>query len=368
MSVREIWIDQLVNIVEKPLNYLANGKTWVIENRQEQQPTIGYLETLARIVAGIAPWLALPDDSTEESTRRVQIRELVIRAITENYATFNWKVAQSLVEAAYLAQGFLRARATLWDPLPEIVRTTLIEKFKGTLVTRKEKPYTLKSNWILFYGMVQAFLVMVNAEPDHDFIKVIIQTVEGFYIGDGFYRDGDVFRIDFYNSYVFHSMYIEMLTVLGEEAKREIAIKRMTQYSEFLESIISPDGSYPPLGRSIAYRFAAFQPIGHCVLLNRISTQHSYGQLRRALTSVMTKLFIKNSPFIEGFLALGLCGHQPEIVQFYTNSGSLYVTTLGFIVLGLPEEHSFWKDKEDPTTQERCWSGATFPPYNTPRC
>ena len=363
MSVRETWVTQLINIVEKPLTYLADGRTWVLENTQANQPTIGYLETLARIVAGVAPWLSLPDDSTEESVKRRHIRDLVIRGITENYASFNWEVAQSLVEAAYLSQGFLRARAALWDPLPEIVRTTLIQRFKGTLITRVKKPYTLKSNWILFYGMVQAFLVMVEDEPDHDFIKEIIRRVEGFYMGDGFYRDGDLFRIDYYNSYVFHSMYIEMLTVLGEEAKREIAIKRMTQYSEFLERLISPDGSYPPLGRSIAYRFAAFQPIAQCVLLNRISTQHTYGQLRRALTSVMTNLFIKNTPFIDGFLALGLCGHQPEIVQNYTNSGSLYITTLGFIVLGLPEEHPFWQDKEDPTTQERCWSGDPFPLY-----
>jgi len=357
--VRKLWVDTLFRIVERPLTYLANGETWPLMNVQEKRgPTIGYLETLARITAGVAPWLA--SDSTEQAT---VCRDLVVRAIIENYDKMNWNSIQSLVEAAFLSLGFIRARAALWDPLPELVRKRLIERFKKVLTDQRKRQCTLTNNWILFYGICQALFVMVDAEPDRELIEQVIKTVEGLYIGDGFYSDGELFRIDYYNSYVFHSLYVEMLTVLGEDAKREIAIKRMIRYSEFLENLIAPDGTYPPLGRSIAYRLAVFQPIAHCVLLNRISDKQTYGQLRRALTSVLTNLFIRHDPFSDGFLTLGLCGHQPGIVEDYINSGSLYLTTLGFSVLGLSEDHPFWSAAEESTTQELCWSGKPFPPY-----
>jgi len=43
-----------------------------------------------------------------------------------------------------------------------------------------------------------------------------------------------------------------------------------------------------------------------------------------------------------GFLQLGFAGHQPQMADVYTNTGSLYLTSVVFLPLGLPANHTFW--------------------------
>ncbi len=60
------------------------------------------------------------------------------------------------------------------------------------------------------------------------------------------------------------------------------------------------------------------------------------GQVRNALTSVMKRMFSVEGNFNKaGYLQLGFAGHQPELADYYTNNGSLYLTSLVFLPLGL---------------------------------
>ena len=98
----------------------------------------------------------------------------------------------------------------------------------------------------------------------------------------------------------------------------------------------------------------------------------SNGQVRAALTQVLHRMFdqqdrsallldsFKN--FNEGgYLTIGFCGHQPETADWYTNNGSLYMTSLAFMPLGLPANHPFWTDAPQPWTQVKAWGGQPFP-------
>jgi len=62
----------------------------------------------------------------------------------------------------------------------------------------------------------------------------------------------------------------------------------------------------------------------------------------------------------EGWLTLGFAGHQPTIADSYSNSGSMYLTTLGFLPLGLPASDPFWSDTDAEWTQKKAWSGKPF--------
>jgi hypothetical protein len=61
-----------------------------------------------------------------------------------------------------------------------------------------------------------------------------------------------------------------------------------------------------------------------------------------------------------GWLVLGFNGHQPEIADYYTSTGSLYMATLGFLPLGLPADNPFWKDPPAPWTSVKAWGGMKF--------
>ena len=135
----------------------------------------------------------------------------------------------------------------------------------------------------------------------------------------------------------------------------------MQRYSECLERIISPEGTYPAMGRSVTYRVGAFQPLAQVVLMEKMPEGVSYAQVRCALTAVMRRMFSAAGVFDEkGYLSLGFAGHQPDLADYYTNTGSLYNTSLGFLPLGLPADHEFWTAAPEKWTSQKAWSGEPF--------
>ena len=79
-----------------------------------------------------------------------------------------------------------------------------------------------------------------------------------WYKGDGVYGDGENFHWDYYNSYVIQPMLLEILHTPGnEKALYAEVLKRAQRYAAIQERLISPEGTYPAVGRSLAYRFGA---------------------------------------------------------------------------------------------------------------
>jgi hypothetical protein len=86
------------------------------------------------------------------------------------------------------------------------------------------------------------------------------------------------------------------------------------------------------------------------------------GQIRSALTAAMKRMFSVKGNFDEnGFLRLGFAGHQPGLADWYTNNGSLYLTSEIFLPLGLPAGHSFWTSPAQDWMAKKAWNGIEFP-------
>jgi hypothetical protein len=142
----------------------------------------------------------------------------------------------------------------------------------------------------------------------------------------------------------------------------EIAKKRMQRFAIILERFISPEGSFPVFGRSMTYRLGVFQPLALLAWKEQLPEELPAGQVRAALTAVMKRMFAVEGNFNEkGFLQLGFAGHQPNLADWYTNNGSLYLTSEVFLPLGLPAGHSFWTSPAQDWTSKKAWSGANFP-------
>jgi hypothetical protein len=172
--------------------------------------------------------------------------------------------------------------------------------------------------------------------------------------------------MDYYNSYVMHPMMVDLTKILSDQKKGSTdnynqALKRMVRYSEYLERIIGTDGTYPAYGRSVTYRTAAFQALAQVALIEQLPVGVTPAQVRCALTQVFLKMYDGNQNFDEkGWLVLGFNGHQPELADVYTSTGSLYMATLAFLPLGLPAENKFWSDPYAPWTAVKAWSGQSF--------
>lgn len=374
-SDRSQWVELCYRIAAPVLENMSKGE--LQKNMQlELSPTwdgrdkrVAYMETFGRLMAGISPWLALPDDDTEEGKLRKQLREWALLSYknavdpeSPDFLLWETNSTQRLVDAAYIAESFLRAPEATWGQLDDTTRQRYIERFQRLKVVRPAY-----NNWLLFRGLIEAFLMSVGEDADQYALTVAANKINEWYLSDGWYSDGPEFSLDYYNAYVIHPMYIEMLEVLNKNnfwtpISTDLAIKRMQRFNVFMERLISPEGTYPAFGRSVVYRMGAFQTLAMAAWKYGLPAGLTNGQVRSALTAVMRNMFKVEGNFnAGGFLQLGFAGHQPELSNYYTNNGSLYMTSLVFMPLGLPADHPFWKDAAEPWTSQKAWSGQPFP-------
>lgn len=377
-SDREVWAETAYKIAYPVLSNLAAGTLHAnmpIEQRGPSHPEYGaygdrtkyaYLEALGRTICGIAPWLELPvDTTTRDGKMRKELLDLSIRGLrnamdttSADYISFAVGY-QALVDAAHLAQGLMRAPKNLWGGLDEATRERIVYEMKQT---RKVRPNV--SNWLMFTAQIEAFLRSVGEGYDQVRVDYPVRQMNAWYKGDGVYGDGEPFHWDYYNSFVIQPMLIDVLGVMGDgfPGLRERVLKRAARYAEVTERMISPEGTIPPLGRSLQYRTAALQVLSQMALQDRLPKSLSKGQVRSAMTAVIRRFFEQPGTFdVNGWLRIGFCGAQSEIGEAYTCTGSLYLCLTGFLALGLPEDDPFWTAPGEPWTSRRAWSGEPFP-------
>jgi len=135
-------------------------------------------------------------------------------------------------------------------------------------------------------------------------------------------------------------------------------LKRARRYAAIQERLIGPDGAYPAIGRSIAYRCGAFQVLAQMALLGELPPPLSGPQVRSALTAVIRRTLDAPGTFDrDGWLTVGLAGHQPHLGESYISTGSLYLCSAVLLPLGLPPSDPFWTGAAEDWTSRRIWLG-----------
>jgi hypothetical protein len=371
-NVRAEWCRWLIRLVDPVLGALARRELRasmpVEAANPKERAEYSHLEALGRTLAGIAPWLELPGDDTPEGRERTRLAALAREALdaatdprSPDFMNFA-KGGQPLVDAAFLAQGLLRAPQQLWAKLDGRVRGNVVAALKAT---RPIKPGA--SNWVLFASMVEAGLQRAGEARDDARLFDGLRQMGRWYAGDGWYGDGPEFHTDYYNAYVIQPMMVEVLDVVGDEAAewsdlRAKARARLTRFATVQERLIAPDGSFPVLGRSIVYRGGAMQGLALAALRRQLPAEVIPAQARVALTAVIRRTLGAPDTFdAKGWLQIGLAGHQPALAERYISTGSLYLCTAAFLPLGLPADDAFWRGPAALTTWEKAWSGADIP-------
>ena len=376
---REYMAGLLQKMAEPVLSAMSQGEL-VKKFELEVSPTwdgrdkrVAYLECFGRLIAGAAPWLALGDDGSAEGKTRKRLQQMALQSYVHSVDPKSpdcllWKgPAQTLVDSAYYTNALMRAPKQLWEPLDAATKQRIIAEIKQ--LRRIETPYI---NWLLFAAMNEAWLMSIGEEYDPMRMNVAIRKINEWYVGDGWIKDGETFHFDYYSSYVMYPMLVEILEVLEKfkgpfwngkpEELRAQAMKRMQRYGEHLERLISPEGTYPPIGRSLTYRTAAFQPLALLALRKQLPASLPEGQVRAAMRAVHDRVWADPTNFTKGgFLTIGFVGHAPELGDWYSNNGSMYIASESFLPLGLPATDSYWSAPAQDWTQKKAFSGAKFP-------
>ncbi len=372
---RKYWVALLQKIASPVLEPMSKGelrKTMIVEVSPawDGRPNVvAYMEAFGRLIAGLAPFVNLPDEESDEGRIRKKIKQQIQRSLAHAVDPASpdylyWGTPQSrqpLVDAAFIAQALLAAPDALWMPLDTITKQRVIHEFK---TIRQIKP--VNNNWVLFAAMIETFLLHIDEPIDASRIDTAVETIEKWYIGDGWYKDGEKFHFDHYNGFVIHPMLVEVLrknVAKGrmDKSRYEVAYKRMQRYASYQERFISPEGTFPVFGRSSTYRAGLFQPLTKLALEHALPNGITPAQVRCGLTAVLKKLFVPATFTNAGYLTLGLVGDQQTgIADSYSNTGSMYLTAYVFLPLGLPATDPFWTDPYADWTQRKAWSGKPF--------
>lgn len=374
---RVTWLHWLETVSEPVLSALSQRelrKRMPVESVKghEAERAIGtHLEAVGRLMMGIAPWLEL-DASPRESARETKLRERyrgmargaiasAVDPASPDYMRFG-DSSQTVVDASFLALGLLRAPKQLIDTMSATTKQQMI-----AAMIAERKVLTGVNNWVLFSAMDEALLHRLGAEYDKMRVAYALNSLHSWYKGDGLYGDGPDFHADNYNSYVMHPYLLMLMQVVGDEAVAWKAMrpdieKRSSRYAAIQERMIGPDGSFPVLGRSITYRAGAFHLLADAALRGLLPEHLSPAQVRGALTATQQRTLGAAQTFDgNGWLQIGLAGHQPSLGETYISTGSLYLCSAAWLPLGLPHTHAFWSSPATAWTQKKVWAGDDAP-------
>jgi len=372
---RAYWLATLLRVAQPVLNAAKAGQlkaqmpVEAAPGQQADRRQVTHLEALGRTLAGLAPWLELKAVPAGEAARQAEAAQAARQAITHavnpqdaDFLNFN-QGGQPVVDAAFLAHALLRAPTQLWEQLPAATQAQLVQALASTRII---KP--VYSNWLLFSAIIEAALLRFTGRGDLMRLDYAIREHQTWYKGDGTYGDGPDFHWDYYNSYVIQPMLLDVVGTLVAAGKErpellEVLRARARRYDAVQERLVGPDGSFAAFGRSLAYRCGAFQHLAQCSLQGLLPPELPAGQARTALTAVIRRTLEPKGTFdAQGWLQIGLCGHQPGIGEGYISTGSLYLCTTAFLPLGLAPTHPFWAESAQDWTARKIWSGQDVKP------
>ena len=299
---RQYWLETMAKIAEPVLTNLAAGtlkQNMPVEcatGNAAERRKVTYLEAIGRLLAGIAPWLEASLDAGPERDLQQRYAWLARQAIrtgvdpqSPDFLNFH-DGSQPLVDCGFLAQALMRAPNELWKKLDSATQSRLAA---ALISSRAITPG--QNNWLLFAATVEAALAMMGQRWDAMRIDYAVRQHQQWYVGDGLYGDGPRFHWDYYNSFVIQPMLLDALRTIGAHAKTWDAlvpdvVARARRYAAIQERLISPEGTFPAIGRSICYRTGAFQLLAQIALWNELPAPLTGPRVRAALTAVMKRL------------------------------------------------------------------------------
>ncbi len=320
------------------------------------------LEAFARSLWMAAPYLVgHPDGRAEIGGQPIDLAAFYRRGFvagTDPRHAESWHrllpVPQTLVEAAPLAVNLLLARRALWDPLSDGERERILAWFEA--VTRIEPADT---NWRLFAVAVQTVLKHLGGRYSQASIDAHLDRVETFYLGDGWYADGDPrsprgLRLDYYNAWVIHPLLL-WWSLLEQDEQPARAARIRDRAAEFVGTFahwVGADGSIPCFGRSVLYRMAAAGVFPAAVMAGACPLPP--GQTRRLCSAVLRYfLALRGTRTWQGQLTMGFGRTYLAATEPYSGPGSPYWAGLIFAALAIPDTHPFWQAPEETLPVER---------------
>lgn len=256
--------------------------------------------------------------------------------------------SQPLVEAASIAFALQITKPLLWDRLDDAVRQRAAA-WLGDALTAEAWP----CNWELFPVTVAGFLASAGYEPDasRKAIDRGLERIEQWYVGEGWYTDGDGRKFDYYNGWAMHLYPVLHAWLAQDDRLTDLYGGRLSRHLDDYARLFGADGAPMHQGRSLTYRFATTAPLWLGALTGH--TPLAPGETRRLASGALKYFLDRGAVDSHGLLTLGWHGPDPAVLQGYSGPASPYWASKGFLGLLLPADHEVWTAVEEPGPAER---------------
>ncbi len=301
------------------------------------------LEGVARPLWGIIP-LTLGGGTFEHWP---MIRELLIQGTDPQSDTF-WgalgDVDQRSVEMAAIGLLLAVLPEQGWEPLTEPQQNNLAL----WLASIQDKP-TSHNNWLFFTIFVQQGLRKVNRADlvNRELEQQYLEKIKNWYLGDGWYGDGDIETIDHYGGFAMHFYGIIYATLFehNDPVYAELFTERANAFAGPFSYWFADNGDTLAQGRSLTYRFACggFWAAYSTLKNSTFTPGEIKGLWARHLRSWKHKPIFTH----DGRLSRGYDYPNLHMCEVYNSPTSPYWAMKAFFPLMLADDADFWTCEEE---------------------
>lgn len=316
---------------------LPENEEYVATSSASYKKEIQYFEARLRPLWAILPVYFSGEKLTKKEQRYL---EMLIDIFNKNkLPLISTKNRQLAVEAEVLAYGLGCYKKEFLDLFSTIGRQNIIEWLNAFNYIKYPD-----GNWYFFSLLVNTSLKVNNLPYSSLNLEIARRKIENYYLGNGWYEDGEKGAIDYYNSFVFHFDGILYSKMCGLKDKySQIYKQRAKKFAQKFQYWFDCKGQAIPFGRSLTYRFAqiAFWSIG---IVTDLFKDNFYDQARKIIINNLNKW--KSMPEINNnsVLSLGYAYNQELMTEDYNAPGSPMWAFKAFVLLELNDGDSFWKE------------------------
>ncbi|WEX90344.1 DUF2264 domain-containing protein [Sinorhizobium garamanticum] len=297
------------------------------------------LEGFARPLWGLAPFSA----GGGQFAHWDRYAEGIANGTDPNHPEFWGSVNgrdQRMVELAALGFALALVPEKLWDPLSPRAKDNLV----AYLIHARQFDYA-DNNWKFFRIFVDIALDRLGIEYDRSLTKQYLTELEGFYIADGWYRDGNVRRIDHYIPFAMHFYGLIYSRLVDDDYARRYR-ERALAFAQDFRHWFGQDGATLPFGRSLTYRFAC---AGFWSALAFADLEAlPWGEIKGLCLRHLRWWADKPMTHRDGVLSIGYGYPNLLMSENYNSAGSPYWAFKAFLPLAIGEDHPFWTSPETP--------------------
>jgi hypothetical protein len=297
------------------------------------------LEGFARPLWGLAPFSAGGGDFAHWDRYAEGIANGTHPGHPEYWGAVNGR-DQRMVELAALGFALALVPEKLWDPLNPRARDNLV----AYLLHARQFDYA-ENNWKFFRIFIDIALDRLGVEYDRSLARRYLNELDGFYIADGWYRDGNFRRIDHYIPFAMH-FYGLIYSRLVDDDHAKRYRERAVAFARDFRHWFAEDGATVPFGRSLTYRFAC---AGFWSALAFVDLEAlPWGEIKGLCLRHLRWWADKPMTHRDGVLSVGYSYPNLLMSENYNSAGSPYWAFKAFLPLAVSEDHPFWTSPEMP--------------------